>query len=106
MVDHWINNQRVQSGTSSPVQDAESVSPSPAKKNLKIQTTVTKDKPRTIGSQKTLSQRYVAFYFRVRAVHFKHFNNYIDAVSLSSVDLGNSHSFALFRHSRNSGIRR
>lgn len=58
MVDHWISNQRVQSGTSSPVQDAESISPSPTKKNLKIQTTVSKDKPRTIGSHKTLSQRF------------------------------------------------
>ena len=62
MVDHWITNQRKQSGTSSPVQDTESISPTPAKKNLKIQTTVSKDKPRAIGSQKTLSQRYVSFY--------------------------------------------
>lgn len=62
MVDHWISNQRAQSETSSPVQDTESISPSPAKKNLKIQTTVSKDKPRPISSQKTLSQRYVTFF--------------------------------------------
>lgn len=71
MVDHWISNQRVQSGTSSPVLETESISPSPARKNLKIQTTVSEDKPRKIGNQKTLSQRYVALYFMVKAVHFQ-----------------------------------
>ena len=68
MVDHWISNQRVQSGTSSPVHETESISPSPARKNLKIQTTVSEDKPRKIGSQKTLSQRYVTFHFIIQAV--------------------------------------
>ena len=57
MVDHWISKQRAQSGTSSPVRDAELSSPLPAKKKLKIQTVVSEDKPQTISSQKTLSER-------------------------------------------------
>ena len=62
MVDHWITNQRAQSGTSSPVRETESITPPAAKKNLKIQTTVSKDKPQTTSSHKTLSQRCVAFF--------------------------------------------
>lgn len=62
MVDHWITNQRAQSGTSSPVRETESITPPAAKKNLKIQTTVSKDKPQTTGSHKTLSQRCFAFF--------------------------------------------
>lgn len=58
MVDHWITNQRAQSGTSSPVRETESITPPAAKKNLKIQTTVSKDKPQTTSSHKTLSQRF------------------------------------------------
>lgn len=58
MVDHWISSQRSESGTSSPVRDAES-SPSPNKKKLTIQTVVP-DKPEPTKTQKTLSERYVS----------------------------------------------
>ena len=59
MVDHWINNQKAQSGTSSPVRDPESSSsPSPVRKNLKIEAVMSQEKPKATGGQKTLSERY------------------------------------------------
>ena len=68
MVDHWINNQKAQSGTSSPVRDPQpspSQSPAPPKKNLKIEAAMLQEKPQATGGQKTLSERYASyFHFR------------------------------------------
>nr|XP_058957349.1 uncharacterized protein C19orf47-like [Pocillopora verrucosa] len=61
MVDHWINNQKAQSGTSSPVRDPQpslSQSPAPPKKNLKIEAATSQEKPQATGGQKTLSERF------------------------------------------------
>ena len=65
MVDHWINNQKAQSGTSSPVRDPQpspSQSPAPPKKNLKIEAAMLQEKPQAIGGQKTLSERYASYF--------------------------------------------
>ena len=65
MVDHWINNQKAQSGTSSPVRDPQpspSQSPAPPKKNLKIEAAISQEKPQPTGGQKTLSERYASYF--------------------------------------------
>ena len=65
MVDHWINNQKAQSGTSSPVRDPQpspSQSPAPPKKNLKIEAATSQEKPQATGGQKTLSERYASYF--------------------------------------------
>lgn len=65
MVDHWINNQKAQSGTSSPVRDPQpspSQSPAPPKKNLKIEAAMSQEKPQPTGGQKTLSERYASYF--------------------------------------------
>lgn len=65
MVDHWINNQKAQSGTSSPVRDPQpspSQSPAPPKKNLKIEAAMLQEKPQPTGGQKTLSERYASYF--------------------------------------------
>lgn len=65
MVDHWINNQKAQSGTSSPVRDPQpspSQSPAPPKKNLKIEAAMLQEKPQATGGQKTLSERYASYF--------------------------------------------
>lgn len=56
MVDHWMNKQKLESGSTSPAHDPES-SPSPSKKKLTIHTVVS-DKPQPARSQKTLSERF------------------------------------------------
>ena len=87
MVDHWITNQRAQSGTSSPVRETESITPPAAKKNLKIQTTVSKDKPQTTSSHKTLSQRCVAFLYFLVKVH-QVFHQYFQSSEVFKMNLG------------------
>lgn len=65
MVDHWINNQKAQSGTSSPVRDPQpspSQSPAPPKKNLKIEAAMLQEIPKPTGGQKTLSERYASYF--------------------------------------------
>lgn len=59
MVDHWMNKQKLESGSTSPAHDPES-SPSPSKKKLTIHTVVS-DKPQPARSQKTLSERCVSY---------------------------------------------
>ena len=104
MVDHWITNQRAQSGTSSPVRETESITPPAAKKNLKIQTTVSKDKPQTTSSHKTLSQRCVAFFYILWWKLIRYFTNIFKAVNCSKWIWGNSHVPSLFRRSLSAGI--
>ena len=69
MVDHWINNQKAQSGTSSPVRDPQpspSQSPAPPKKNLKIEAAMLQEIPKPTGGQKTLSERYASYFHDFR----------------------------------------
>lgn len=58
MVDHWMSSKKSENGKSSPVEAATATgTPSPTKKRLTIQTTVS-DEPQPIKSQKSLSERF------------------------------------------------